>query len=134
MGRDSLPQLGELERLVLERLWSHGAADVKAMYRGVGEARGIRPNTVQSTLDRLYRKGLAERQKVGRAFCYRARLSRREWLSRSLDALFADLREVDTGLLLSTFVDLAERAGDAQLEALERLVSERRKRDGRGGR
>ena len=52
--RSRLPHLGELERAILARLWSHGPADVKAMQRAIGEARGIKPNTVQSTLDRLH--------------------------------------------------------------------------------
>lgn len=132
MGRRGLPQLGELERAILARLWSDGPADVKAMQRAVGEARGIRPNTVQSTLDRLYRKGLAARDKVGRAYTYRARISRRDWVLRTLESLVGDLPGGDPELLLSAFVDLAERTGEEQLEELERRVRERRDRSGEG--
>ena len=126
MGRRSLPQLGELESVVLARLWSHGPAKVKTMHRAVGQARGITPNTVQSTLERLYRKRLTERTKVGRAYEYRARISRREWVTRSLEGLLGAVPGAGPELLLSTFVDLAERAGADRLEELERLVRERR--------
>jgi predicted transcriptional regulator len=100
----------------------------------VGEARGIRPNTVQSTLDRLYRKGLAERDKVGRAYVYRARISRHEWTLRALEGLLGELPGAAAPELLSSFVDLAERAGAEHLEELERLVRARRGRSREGTR
>jgi predicted transcriptional regulator len=126
------PQLGALERLVLDRLWSQGEADVKTMHAAVGIPRGIASNTVQSALERLFRKGLCERAKIGRAYAYRARVSRREWVARSLEGLFESLPGADPHLLLSGFVDLAERAGAAHLAELERMVKERRQE--RGGR
>jgi predicted transcriptional regulator len=127
MGRRRLV-MGELEMEVLEHLWLHGAADVKTAHRAVGELRGIRSNTVQSTLERLHRKGLAERRKIGRAFEYRARVSPREWVAQRLDGLLADVPRADARVLFAAFVDLAERAGEERLADLERLVRERRRR------
>jgi predicted transcriptional regulator len=124
--------LGTLERAVLDALWSAGAADVKAMHRAVGEPRGIAPNTVQSTLERLVRKGLVERRKVGRAFEYAPRLSRREWIAAELDALLAQAKG-PAGLLLAAFVDLTERAGAERLAELEALVRARRRGSREGG-
>ena len=119
--------LGALERAVLDRLWAGGAADVKAMHRAVGEARGISPNTVHSALERLVRKGLAARTKVGRAFEYAPRVSRREWIAAELDELAAAARG-PAELLLTAFVDLTERAGRERLAELEALVRGRRRR------
>lgn len=133
MRRRGLPPLGELERAILARLWSHGPADVKAMQRAIGEARGIKPNTVQSTLERLHRKGLADREKVRRAYVYRASLSQRDWVLRALELLAGDLPDRGSEMLLSAFVDLAERTGVEQLEELERLVRARRVERGEGG-
>lgn len=104
------------------------------MQRVVGEVRGIKPNTVQSTLDRLHRKGLAERDKVGRAYVYRASVSQREWVVRTLEAVLGDLpHHGGPNLLLSAFIDLAERTGTEQLEELERLVRARRTQRGERG-
>jgi predicted transcriptional regulator len=119
-------QLGALERAVLDALWSSGAADVKGMQRAVGVPRGIAPNTIQSTLERLVKKGLAERRKLGRAFEYAPRLSRREWLAVELEALLAEAKG-PAGLLLAAFVDLTERAGADRLAELEALVRARRR-------
>jgi predicted transcriptional regulator len=119
--------LGALERAVLDRLWADGAADVKAMQRAVGAPRGISPNTVHSALERLVRKGLAARRKVGRAFEYAPRVSRQEWIAAELDEVAAAARG-PAGLLLAAFVDLTERAGKERLAELEALVRARRRR------
>jgi predicted transcriptional regulator len=122
--------LGTLELAVLDRLWEGGPADVAAMHAAVGEPRGLVRNTIQSTLERLARKGLAERRKVGRAYEYRARISRSAWLSRMLGSVIDEVPGVDPPLLLSAFVDLVERADAATLEELEMLVRARREERG----
>lgn len=124
--------LGSLERAVLDRLWTEGPADVAAMHTRVGEPRGLARNTVQSTLERLYRKGLADRRKQGRAFEYSARISRAEWLTSSLGGVLEALPGADASLVLSAFVDLAERTGEQSLDALEALVRQRRRERGGG--
>jgi predicted transcriptional regulator len=129
LGGRRRPRLGELERTVLERLWTSGPAGVKAVHDAIGAPRGISPHTVHSALERLVRKGLAERRKLGRAYEYRASLSRREWLARGLDGLASEVAGAE--VLFAAFVDLAERAGADRLAELERLVRARRRR-GRG--
>src|SRR5688572_25745244 len=56
-----LPILGELESTVLEYLWERAEVDVKDVHRDIGAGRGITVSTIQSTLERLHRKGLARR-------------------------------------------------------------------------
>lgn len=119
--------LGTLELAVLDRLWEVGSADVASMHAAVGEPRGLVRNTIQSTLERLVRKDLAVRRKVGRAYVYRARFSRAAWLSRVIGGVIDEIPGVDLPLLLSAFVDLVERTDAATLEELEALVRNRRK-------
>jgi len=124
--------LGDLELAVLDRLWAGGPAEVSAMHAAVGSARGISPNTVHSALERLVRKQLAERSRSGRAYEYRAAVSRRDWLARCFDGVASELPGASAETLFVAFVDLAERVGPDALAELERLVRERRL--GRGGR
>jgi predicted transcriptional regulator len=107
---------------------------VKSVHAAVGAPRGISPNTVHSALERLVRKGLAQRSKQGRAYAYRAAVSRREWMRRGLAGVASELPGADARALLAAFVDLAERAGDERLAELERLVRERRQRARESGR
>lgn len=122
--------LGELECAVLDRLWSDGPADVRTMHAAVGESRGIRPNTVQSTLERLYRKGLARRSKQGRAYRYEAALTRDEWLSSAMEDLVRRAPGAAEETVLAAFIDLLERTGRDSLDELERRIRERREREG----
>jgi predicted transcriptional regulator len=127
-------RLGQLEVAVLGRLWSDdAAADVKGVHEAVGAPRGISPNTVHSALERLVRKGLVQREKSGRAYRYRALLTHQQWMERGLDWLANEVPGGQAETLLAAFVDRTERAGDAQLAELERLVRARRRRARRAG-
>jgi predicted transcriptional regulator len=128
MGRSRAFALGDLERAVLERLWSDGPADVREMHQAVGAPRGITPNTVQSTLERLHRKGMATRCKRGRAYRYGAALSRRDWLSGAIEELLRGVPGAGAETVLSAFVDVVARTSEERLAELERRVRERRRR------
>lgn len=58
------PYLGELEMAVLEHLWSNGEFDAKSVHAALGKVRGISHNTIQSTLERLFKKKLLARKKL----------------------------------------------------------------------
>ena len=72
--------LGDLESAVMEYCWTAGEGDAKAVHRVIGEPRQITLNTIQSTLKRLYAKGLLLRRKVSHAHIYAPRMSRDEVL------------------------------------------------------
>jgi predicted transcriptional regulator len=120
------PSLGELEIAVLEDVWAHAAVDAKSVHARVGAPRAITVNTVQSTLERLYRKGLLAREKVSHAYAYRACLSRQALLGRLLDSTVRRFATDAPDAMLAAFVDLASREGDEQLARLERLIAARR--------
>ena len=102
------------------------------MHRGIGKARKITLNTVQSTLERLYRKGLLERQKVSHAYVYSPKVSRAEFGTRAMQQFVRDLHGGKLEAVLAAFVDLAAQTGPDELSKLERLVMERRAGSGGG--
>lgn len=122
----TLPALGDLELAVLEDIWQHGEVDAKSAHARVGAARGISLNTVQSTLERLYRKGLLGRQKHSHAFRYSAEVDRATLVGQLIEATVSRVAGAESGALMSAFVDIASRAGDEQLRELEALVAARR--------
>ncbi len=126
------PLLGELETAVMAHLWLDGEGDAKAVHVALGKRRGITLNTIQSTLKRLFEKGLLERDKVSHAHVYRARVTREEFHRGLLGELVGDLMNGQAEVVVSAFVDLAERAGPEHLARLEVLVAERRERSKRG--
>lgn len=118
--------LGDLETAVLQHLWAVGPLDVKGVHRAVGTARGITLNTVQSTLERLFRKELLERDKVSHAYVYRPVVTREELSTRVIGQVADQLAGGEPSVMLSAFVSVAEREGDDALAQLEALIAERR--------
>jgi BlaI family penicillinase repressor len=59
-----------LELLCLRALWSLGEGNVKAVQEIVAESRPLAYTTIMTVLDRLVRKGMLARRKVGRSFAY----------------------------------------------------------------
>lgn len=117
--------LGDLEVAVLDHLWAEGEGTPGSVHEAVGQPRGIRHNTVQSALRRLYDKHLLTREKVSHSYVYRAAVERRALQGRLLEDLASRWGDGDSSALMAAFVELAERGGDEQLRALERLVASR---------
>lgn len=119
--------LGDLERTVMDHLWSTGAQDVKACHLAVGRRRRITLNTVQSTMERLYRKALLRREKVSHAYVYEPALSREAFGARLAREVVASVvGSAAPASVLAAFVDLAERTSEDGLERMERLIAARR--------
>jgi len=121
---------GSLEIRVLEAVWRaktpQNVRDLQPSFAGVAYT------TLMTTLDRLHRKGVLDREKSGRAFRYRARYTREELLSglagQALEAVFGN-RAAGLKPILSFFVETVSREDRESLAALERLVAERRQSD-----
>jgi predicted transcriptional regulator len=117
--------LGELEREVLEILWTQGPQNPVAVHEHVGAPRGISVNTVSSALKRLVQKGLLEREKVSHAYVYRAVVTRAE-LQRSLfGAIASQFGQESDSAFLAAFVDLAQAQGEDTLRELEQMITAR---------
>ena len=65
-----------LEMLCLKALWSLGEGNVAGVRRLVAETKPLAYTTVMTLLERLARKNVVSRRKVGRAFVYAPNLSR----------------------------------------------------------
>jgi predicted transcriptional regulator len=118
--------LGPLEWRTLEALWVREApASVRDL---TPEFPDIAYTTLMTTLDRLHRKGVLTREKQGRAFVYRPRMSRSEFNSaRAGDAVRAALKNGGSLAPLASY--LVDAVGDRDhelLAELEALVGHRR--------
>lgn len=118
--------LGELEKLVLQYLWETESADAKQVFAYFEKSRGGTLNTIQSTLDRLFKKGLLAREKHGHAFQYRAAVDRDVFIGRLITNISSDFGSSGENMLLAAFNSLANGMDEKQLDELERLIDERR--------
>src|ERR1700692_161087 len=64
-------QLGELEAVIMDRLWEWGRpALVREMVDELGKDRPLAYTTVMTVMENLYRKGWLRRERDGRAWRY----------------------------------------------------------------
>lgn len=130
---NALPQLGELELKVMEVLWQQPDLAAKAVHQLLTNSQKPGLSTVQSTLERLYRKQLLQRCKQGHAYVYRARVARTELLGRLIGGVIRQLHTGSLDPILSSFVDFADHIDEQTLDRLEQLVHKRqRQREGEG--
>ena len=121
-------ELGPLELKVLEVLWERNRATT---------VRNVQPSfprlaytTLMTTLDRLYRKGVLRRFRLGRAFGYEPRCSRDELLGKMVSGRVVELLAAcgDSTVLLSTLVEAVGHRDAELLDELEALVRAERAR------
>ena len=114
-----------LELLCLKALWTLGEGSVHDVRRVVSETRPLAYTTVMTLLDRLARKGITVRRKVGRAFVYAPQLSRdavrnlafRDFIDYYFDGSADALREfLQQPPLSQPSVTLARPFGDGRLD------------------
>jgi predicted transcriptional regulator len=110
-------------------LWSAGVAlSVKEVKSRVRRRPALAYTTVLTVLDRLHDKAFVEREKDGRAFRYRPRMSEAEWLGeRAAEVLASEAGS--TKSVLAAFVACAERTDPALLDELSLLIEARRKKE-----
>ena len=126
--RDGIPELGSLELELMEIVWSRGAGNVRDVAGKL--ERPLAYTTVMTTLDRLYKKGLLNREKVERAFVYSARMSREEWERQragSLIAKFLSGPHPSRELLVSCLLDAVGDHDAAVLDELEKEIRKKRR-------
>ncbi len=120
--------LGKLEREIMEDVWKRGETSVREVHAAFGERAAY--TTLMTTLDRLYRKGLLNRRKEGRAFLYSPRVSRDEFERVvAKDIIEGLLRGNPKGAepLLGCIVEAVSERDRDLLDELDRLVKAKRK-------
>jgi predicted transcriptional regulator len=120
-----MADLGPLEQGILEQVW-RAAREVTVREVMAAMPRPLAYTTVMTTLERLHRKGVVSRRKVGRAFLYAPATSPeqftaglvRRWLGR-----LAGRGAVRP--LLASLVDAIGEHEASLLPELQRLVEEK---------
>jgi BlaI family transcriptional regulator, penicillinase repressor len=120
---DVVPSRRELD--VLKALWELGSGSVREVHERMCPGGELAFNTVQSLLRIMEEKELVRHRAEGRTFVYEPTYSRDLVTSRLLHRLFdGSLSQVVLSLLQ------AKDVSEEELDGLERLIAEARKRKG----
>ncbi len=118
-------RLGPLERQIHHAVWARGTATVREVLEDGTIWQTY--NTIMTTMDRLFRKGLLGRVLEGKAFRYSAQYSPEE-IERvaAMRGIQQLLGSEYTSLHLSYFVEAVSAQDEKLLEELRSLVERQR--------
>jgi predicted transcriptional regulator len=96
-SRHAVLDLAPLELDCMNMLWPMGEGTVREIRDALASRRPRAYTTIMTIMDRLARKGVVERRKIGRAYKYRPNLSaenaRAQALSQVIESFFGGSKE-----------------------------------------
>lgn len=123
--RNTAPVLGELEIQVMEYLWNEGESSAVELHKRISSKRPAAANTVQSAMERLFRKGLLSRRKSGHRYIYQAEISKADLLGNLINDLVTRF-QADSTSSAAAILNAAERIDEETLTLLEAEIHRRR--------
>lgn len=88
-----ISSLGPLEREVMQCLWGHRKKTVREVHECLRKSRTIAYTTVLTILDRLNKKGIVSRKKMGKAYVYTPRFTKEQMLRKIAHQTLTSLSE-----------------------------------------
>jgi predicted transcriptional regulator len=99
MARPMSPTLTKSEQEILEVLWDKGEASVRDVADELTKQRPVAYTTVLTMFGILAKKGLVVHRQEGRAFIYRAKITREHARKQALDHLLQQFFDGSPNLL-----------------------------------
>ena len=119
--------LGALEKDIMEVLWTHGESSVKEILDAISSYRDISYSTVITVTNRMAKKGLLKKRKVGKAYYYNPTYNREQFF----DVISKKMIEGVSGLSFQSamvhFVDYMAQAEPDKIEYFSKLIESKRK-------
>jgi predicted transcriptional regulator len=121
---DDLPELGELEREVMQIVWMHAPITAEAVRERLD--RPLKDSTVRTVLRRLEEKGFVNHSIEGRTYVFRAMDDRRSVAAKAVRRVAdwfcnGSIEEVLMGIVDAKMLD------KEQLDLLARRIEEAKK-------
>ncbi len=133
MVQSELPSLSDLQREIMEIIWSCGEATVSQVRESISRKRPLARNTIQTMLVRLEEKGWLDHREEGRSFVYFARVPKSTNLgakvSHMIDRLFAGSPEQMVNALLE-YRGLSANEANRIRKLIQKAEKEQKKREG----
>jgi BlaI family transcriptional regulator, penicillinase repressor len=118
-----LRNLGEVEQLVMDYLWTHGPSSSEACREALASSRPMKDSTIRTVLRRLEEKGYLTHEIQGRTFIYKASDARQNVAVRAVKGIIdrfcgGSAEELVLGMVDNAVLDRK------QLERLARRIAE----------
>ncbi len=127
MSEDLIPDLGDLEREVMQLVWSKGAVTAEDVRAAV--AKPLKESTIRTVLKRLEDKGFVGHTVEGRTFVYRASESRERVAAKAVKRIVDWFCEGSVDEVLVGMVD-SSMLGKKQIDLLAKKIDAAKKGKG----
>ncbi|MCG8316652.1 MAG: BlaI/MecI/CopY family transcriptional regulator [Pseudomonadales bacterium] len=118
------PALGARELEVMEILWRNLPLTAHQIHEEMTDTANIALNTVQSTIERLFRKKLLSRTKEGRAYFYEAIVTKPQLISNLLRDISLEIAGGEIEPMISGFIDFVDEAIPEQSPTKEKVLEQ----------
>jgi len=125
-----LKNLGEVEQVVMDYVWSHGPVTAESCREALASSRPMKDSTVRTVLRRLEEKAYVTHEVEGRTFIYRASDARQNVAVRAVKGIIDRFCGGSAEQLVLGMVDNAV-LDRKQLERLARRIAENENKIGR---
>ena len=119
--------LGALEKDIMEVLWNRGESCVKDILAAFSSDRDISYSTVITVTNRMVKKGLLKKRKVGKAFFYKPTYTREEFFEVVSKKMVEGVSEFSFQSAMVHFVDYMSRVNPDKIEYFSKLIESKRK-------
>ncbi len=119
-----LKNIGAVEQLVMDYIWSHGPSSSEACREGLAASRPMKDSTIRTVLRRLEEKGFLTHETEGRTFIYKASDARQNVAVRAVKGIIDRFCGGSAEQLLLGMVDNAV-LNRKQLERLARKIADK---------
>lgn len=118
---DDLPELGELEREVMQLVWAHVPITAESVRERLG--RPLKESTVRTVLRRLEEKGFVAHDIEGRTYVFRPVMDRRRVAANAVQRIAkwfcnGSIEDVLVGIVDTKMLD------ETQLEVLSKKIGQ----------
>ena len=117
--------LGEVEQLVMDYVWSHGPSTSEECREALASSRPMKDSTIRTVLRRLEEKGYLTHAIEGRTFVYQASDARQNVAVRAVKGIIDRFCGGSAEMLVLGMVDNAV-LNRKQLERLARKIADRK--------
>ena len=126
-----LKNLGDVEQLVMDYIWTHGPSTSEACREALASSRPMKDSTIRTVLRRLEEKGYLSHEIDGRTFIYEASDARQNVAVRAVKGIIDRFCGGSAEQLLLGMVDNAV-LDSKQLERLARKIADNERRIAEG--
>src|SRR4030066_1110959 len=126
------PLAEELERPLMDILWTKGSMKGRDLYEEIRLRRDIAYTTALTVLDRLSKKGFVKKDRQSGTILFTPAISRRAYESAVTERLVQKAFEVSPDLAVSAFADMFSKMPKGNFEKLEKLLEEKKNGESQG--